>query len=44
MSPVPLPRRVRSTILRMMFSRTGLLCGFVVLVIFTCPGARGATC
>lgn len=41
MSPLPSPTPVRSAILRMVFSPTGLLLGFVVLLIVTCPGARG---
>ena len=41
MSPLPSPRPIRQKILRAMFSPIGLLCGFVVLLIATCPGARG---
>lgn len=41
MSPLPNPAPVRHAILRTLFSPTGLLLCFVVLVIFTCPGARG---
>lgn len=41
MSPLPSPTPVRNAIVRMIFSPIGLLCGFVVLLITTCPGARG---
>lgn len=41
MSPLPSPTPVRSALLRMIFSPTGLLLGFVVLIIATCPNARG---
>lgn len=41
MSPIPCPTPLRRTILRLVFSPMGLLCGFVVLLIATCPGARG---
>ena len=40
MSPLPSPTPVRTALLRMIFSPTGLLLGFVVLIIATCPGAR----
>lgn len=41
MSPIPSPTPIRRTVLRMLFSPAGLLFGFVVLLIATCPGARG---
>ena len=41
MSPLPSPTPMRRTFLRILFSPAGLLCGFVVLLITTCPGARG---
>jgi len=41
MSPIPSPTPLRRTIARLLFSPAGLLCGFVVLLIFACPGARG---
>jgi hypothetical protein len=43
MSPLPNPTPIRRTILRIVFSPAALLCGFIVLVISTCPGARGDT-
>lgn len=41
MSPLPSPTPLRSLLLKVVFSPAGLLCGFVVLLIATCPGARG---
>lgn len=41
MSPIPSPTPIRRTVLRILFSPAGLLFGFVVLLIATCPGARG---
>ena len=41
MSPIPAPAPLRRAILRVVFSPAGLLCGFVLLLIATCPGARG---
>ncbi|MFM9059495.1 MAG: hypothetical protein ACKOSQ_10290 [Planctomycetaceae bacterium] len=41
MSPLPSPTPVRNVIVRLVFSPIGLLCGFVVLLITTCPSARG---
>lgn len=41
MSPVPSPVPLRRTLSRVLFSPTGLLFAFVVLLITTCPGARG---
>lgn len=41
MSPLPSPTPLRRALLRALFSPIGLLCGFVVLIIVTCPGARG---
>lgn len=43
MSPLPNPTPIRHAILRIVFSPAALLCGFIVLVISTCPGARGET-
>lgn len=41
MSPVPSPVPLRRKLSRFLFSPTGLLFAFVVLLITTCPGARG---
>lgn len=41
MSPLPSPTPLRRALLRVIFSPAGLLCGFVALIIVTCPGARG---
>ncbi len=41
MSPIPSPVPFRRTALRTLFSPMGLFVGFVVLLISTCPGARG---
>lgn len=41
MSPVPGPIPLRHRLTRLLFSPAGLLCGFVFLLIATCPGARG---
>lgn len=41
MSPIPSPTPLRRTLARLLFSPAGLLFGFVVLLITTCPGARG---
>lgn len=41
MSPIPSPTPLRRRLARLLFSPVGLLCGFVVLLIATCPGARG---
>lgn len=41
MSPLPSPTPLRRVFLRMVFSPAGLLFGFVVLLLVTCPGARG---
>lgn len=41
MSPLPSPTPLRRSIARVMFSPLGLLFGFVVLIMITCPGARG---
>jgi len=41
MSPVPGPLPLRHRLTRLLFSPAGLLCGFVFLLIATCPGARG---
>lgn len=41
MSPIPSPTPLRRTIARLLFSPAALLLGFVVLLITTCPGARG---
>lgn len=41
MSPVPSPIPLRIAFARMLFSPPSLLLGFVVLLIATCPGARG---
>lgn len=41
MSPLPSPTPIRRAFLRVVFSPVGLLCGFVVLLLVTCPGARG---
>ena len=41
MSPLPCPTPLRRAILRKLFSPAGLLLGFVVFIITTCPGARG---
>lgn len=40
MSPVPSPTSLRHRLARVLFSPAGLLCGFVVLLIVMCPGAR----
>ena len=42
MSPIPSPTPLRRVFARLLFSPAGLLCGFVVLLVLTCPGARGA--
>ena len=42
MSPVPSPTPLRRTFAKIVFSPTGLLFAFVVLVVVTCPGARAA--
>lgn len=41
MSPIPSPTPLRRVAARLLFSPAGLLFGFVVLLIATCPGARG---
>lgn len=41
MSPIPSPAPLRRTVARILFSPAALLFGFVVLLITTCPGARG---
>lgn len=41
MSPIPSPAPLRRAFLRALFSPGSLLFGFVVLIIITCPGARG---
>ncbi len=41
MSPLPSPSPLRRAFVRALFSPAGLLFGFVVLLIVTCPGARG---
>lgn len=41
MSPIPSPTPLRRVAARLLFSPAGLLFGFVVLLIVTCPGARG---
>ncbi|MFM7107054.1 MAG: hypothetical protein ACKOZU_00335 [Planctomycetaceae bacterium] len=41
MPRLPLPAPVRRAIVGMMLSPAGLMCGFVVLLLVTCPGARG---
>lgn len=41
MSPIPSPVPLRRRLARILFSPAGLLCGFVVLLIVACPGARG---
>lgn len=41
MSPIPSPVPLRRTVARLLFSPTGLLFAFVVLLLTTCPGARG---
>lgn len=41
MSPLPSPTPLRRALLRVVFSPAGLLFGFVVLLLVTCPGARG---
>lgn len=41
MSPIPSPTPLRRTLCRLLFSPAGLLFGFVLLLIATCPGARG---
>ena len=41
MSPIPSPTPLRRRLARVLFSPAGLLFGFVVLLIVTCPGARG---
>lgn len=41
MSPIPSPTPLRRRFVRALFSPAGLLFGFVLLIIVTCPGARG---
>lgn len=41
MSPVPSPMPLGRSFARILFSPPSLLLGFVVLLIGTCPGARG---
>lgn len=41
MSPIPSPTPLRRKLSRLLFSPAGLLFGFVLLLIATCPGARG---
>lgn len=41
MSPIPSPAPLRRRLARVLFSPASLLFGFVVLIIVTCPGARG---
>jgi hypothetical protein len=41
MSPIPSPTPLRRRLSRLLFSPAGLLFGFVLLLIATCPGARG---
>lgn len=41
MSPVPSPMPLGRSLARILFSPPSLLVGFVVLLIGTCPGARG---
>lgn len=41
MSPIPSPTPLRRAVARILFSPAGLLFGFVVLLIATCPNARG---
>lgn len=41
MSPLPSPTPLRRKFTRVLFSPAGLLFGFLVLLITTCPGARG---
>lgn len=41
MSPIPSPTPLRRKLGRLLFSPAGLLFGFVMLLIVTCPGARG---
>lgn len=41
MSPLPSPAPLRRSILKVMFSPLGLFCGFVLIIMATCPGARG---
>ena len=41
MSPIPSPTPLRRKLGRLLFSPAGLLFGFVLLLIATCPGARG---
>jgi len=42
MSPLPSPTPLRRTFAKIVFSPSGLLFAFVVLVIVACPGARAA--
>lgn len=41
MSPIPSPTPLRRVFARLLFSPASLLFGFVVLIVVTCPGARG---